>query len=512
MGERILPDFSFFIRSSGQDDCRSEEQGRTAAGADLFNYGVLEKCAGECRDVPLATQVQYVPAADRPAAPVLCEEQVVSAGGKLIRHGSRISEAAAADLVIFRAGLCRLDQLLHCFDWKNCSYRRLTEAQLDTVTMKVLGPVLGDWCSVDFLNRVGKLVRRHPRLEENTPSDRERIALSNGLLHLPTGEFTRQKGPAWPVTANLQAEYVELDSVVCPVFDRFLEDVTGGDTLLTERIWQAIGYLLVPDPKARALILFQGLSGTGKSVLCDLVEGCFFREDVSTADVTELTKPAALKNIVGKRLLVNGEMADAPLSPRVVKTLKGLTGGDLLHADHPDMRRQTIEFQNSAKVLLCTNYSLQVLHLDESLCSRIVVIPFKNKPTHCDCELKEKLAGERNEIVTKALQHYRQLAANDYLFSGDFFLDDVVEWPQQPEASVVQFLKEECRAVPDGWVSTDSLYSRFCELYGDICTIKMFSVLMNTACRRCGYRVEKERERPDGGANPLWGFRGIALR
>jgi len=64
----------------------------------------------------------------------------------------------------------------------------------------------------------------------------------------------------------------------CPVFDKFLHDISGGDPVLEMRIWEVMGYCLTPDLNAKKFFIFQGAHDSGKSLLCNLLSDFFQRQ------------------------------------------------------------------------------------------------------------------------------------------------------------------------------------------------------------------------------------------
>lgn len=64
----------------------------------------------------------------------------------------------------------------------------------------------------------------------------------------------------------------------CPRFEQYLQEISGGNECLIARFWEAIGYALVPDNRAKRFFLLQKMGDTGKSVLGSLL-GSFFDKD-----------------------------------------------------------------------------------------------------------------------------------------------------------------------------------------------------------------------------------------
>ena len=85
-----------------------------------------------------------------------------------------------------------------------------------------------------------------------------------------------------------------------------------------ERIWQAVGYLLVPDQHGKAIILLQGRKHSGKSVLVNVVKKCFDKDLVAALSVNEFGRRFATSSLYGKKLCVDADLSDERLSREAV--------------------------------------------------------------------------------------------------------------------------------------------------------------------------------------------------
>ena len=128
--------------------------------------------------------------------------------------------------------------------------------------------------------------------------------------------------PTILVTTHLRASFSRGERTDCPEFKRFLADVTLGNPVLQERIWQAVGYLLVPDQHGKAIILLQGRKHSGKSVLVNVVKRCFDDELVVALSVNEFDRRFATSSLYGKKLCVDADLSDERLDRTAVSVLK----------------------------------------------------------------------------------------------------------------------------------------------------------------------------------------------
>lgn len=80
----------------------------------------------------------------------------------------------------------------------------------------------------------------------------------------------------------------------CPVFDRFLWQVTHGNPQLLERFWMAIGYLFIYPARGKFFILMGYARDSGKSVLGNFIQRLYPKESVSNLRLSEMKGTFAL--------------------------------------------------------------------------------------------------------------------------------------------------------------------------------------------------------------------------
>lgn len=264
-----------------------------------------------------------------------------------------------------------------------------------------------------------------------TDSDRkiveDKIAFNDGYLDIPAMKIMPPDyGLFFMVYLNLNVKEIRND-VNTPVFDGFLDAITGGDISLQVRIMEMIGYCLSNDMNAKAFFLLQGVSNSGKSTLINLLSSFFADDLLAAVPLEEIGSQFATSELFGKALNINGELGAGSIKAQNARQLKVLTGNDLVSADVKYKSR--VRFRNTAKMVFATNNPLYLEVNDEALLERIIVIPFAfSIPIDVrNRNLVELLKAERRSIFWKAMVAYRGLVARNYKFSGNFQLNAVCQ-------------------------------------------------------------------------------------
>lgn len=380
------------------------------------------------------------------------------------------------------------------------------------VIMEVCRSAVEQCGSANFVDQIFKILKTEPKLFIRPDFNCNCVALDDCVLDLDRWERIVPT-PAILVTTHLRASFSRGERTDCPEFKRFLADVTLGNPVLQERIWQAVGYLLVPDQHGKAIILLQGRKHSGKSVLSNVVKNCFDDELVVALSVNEFDRRFATSSLYGKKLCVDADLSDERLDRTAVSVLKKLTGADSISGDVKF--GDYLQFENSAKFLYGSNHVVLLPNKDAAFYDRLIVIPFaRTVPSdERDFRLEEKLNAERDSIIIQALAAYRRLVKSNYRFAGDFPINAVTEDGEESIAdSVARFLREDCEIALGVWTPTGTLYAAFVRRFGNLCNDRYFSGLLFSIASSAGYPVSKDKGRTSPKANSVWGFANLKLK
>lgn len=297
-----------------------------------------------------------------------------------------------------------------------------------------------------------------------------------------------------------------------PVADRFFSEIANGDSDLATRIYEMIGYILIPDTTAKSFFLLQGAPHSGKSVLGRFIEEFFPKGCVTALDISRLSSQYLPKSLTISRLNLSMDLPDGLLPKRAVAMLKMLTGDDLVTLE--SKYKEAKPYRGQCKFLFSINGKLKVYGRDVAFLNRIVCIPFKNTvpPEKWDTQLKNKLQNERNAIMMKALFCYRKFVERNRIFSGNNKYLPEIEFRLSPNETISQFVEEKCDFVAGMCSYTEDLYSA----YLAFCTynsIKPVGSKSGFAQRLAGLfptQIDSSRWREDG--KNIRGFDGILLK
>jgi len=344
----------------------------------------------------------------------------------------------------------------------------------------------------------------------------ELLSFRNGVLDISTGEM-HAHSPEYRTFYRIEADYLpyaqRLDT---PQFDRYLAMVTGGDPVLTERLWQSIGYILSPDRRGKALFLLQGVSNSGKSALTDLLHALFSDGAAISLGFHDLYERFAASEMVGKWLCTSNDMPAGALKAKAVGVLKELSGNDLVSVDVKYKSRA--QFRCTSKLVMVTNHPLLLTTPDPAFTARIVTVPFRNSvpKEQWDIALLSKLLSERDGIATKAMAAYGRLRMNNYIFPGEYGINAITdrgncggEFADVP-AMICEFVRSSYERCPGSAVFIEEAYGIFIQT-GCSVPLNSFSHHFAKYAEQL-FGAVKKRKRGTGMINAQHCVIGIRLR
>lgn len=392
---------------------------------------------------------------------------------------------------------------------ENGVYHYLPDSELKSYVFYVLRDALQANGHPRLLTNVAELLTSNPDLRVPITTDSpERLYFSNGVLEVPQN-ILRPVGPHDFFTSYIAVDYPTGEIPGCPVFEKFLRDVSGGDELIVRTIWEMTGYLLVPGNEAKAFFVLQGVGNSGKSVLGNLISGLFSPDAVSYLDIFRLGGRFDVSALKRVRVNISMDLANGRINRQAISVIKSITGGDGVPME---AKFRNVEFdQVSCKLLFGSNHLLALAEQDEAFLARLVAIPFRYAvpEDRQDKNLLQKLESERPAIVLRALAAYRELAARNFRFLMGS--EGAVCGYSKSHEDLERFVDECCIFDSAAKTSTKDLHLAFygfCERHGlpFIQDAAAFSQRLN---RLCSGRAVNKRMRIKG--ESVNGYLGLSL-
>ncbi len=271
--------------------------------------------------------------------------------------------------------------------------------------------------------------------------DENIINFTNGLLDLRTFKMLPHD-PRILSTIQLPCEWKGVPDKT-PVFDGFINTLTGGDKEVQKLLLEFIGAIFsnIHGGRLKKALFMVGPGDSGKSVLKSLVERILGKGNYAAIDLQELEARFGTANIYGKRLAGSSDMSFMTVGE--LKAFKQCTGGDFVFAEYKG--QNGFEFRYQGLLWFCMN-RLPKFGGDDGdwVYDRIIQISCNNAIplSKQDKFLIDKLYAEREGIVYKAVKAFKGVMDNGCIFSEPVSVRDARKQYQSENNTVIAFFKE----------------------------------------------------------------------
>ena len=336
------------------------------------------------------------------------------------------------------------------------------------------------------------------------------VVLKNGIFNVRTQELSNHTSKQM-FTYKINAKYTENKHT--PIFDSFLEEITGGNKILIERMWHLIAYLCMHSISAKAFFILGTAPNSGKSVFGKFIEELFETNFVSSISLNDMNKDFSLGQIVGKAVNISMDLPSSKLNSAAISKLKMLTGDDLITINEKYVPQY--RYYNRAKFLFASNHPISITEQDDAFWNRLVYFPFNNSISieNQDKQLLDKLLSEKDIVVSRALRKAKKFIANNYVFQTTPEIEDTMAtWKGEKNYSIDNFLRDYCEineSYEGEWCAElYETYEKYCQNYNKKSVSKEFFRKFLEEQR--GLKYAKFRK-SGVSENPRYGFRGITL-
>jgi putative DNA primase/helicase len=311
--------------------------------------------------------------------------------------------------------------------------------------------------TVGAVERLAKADRRHAADHEMWDADPWLLNTPAGVVDLRTGELRDHS--ATDYMTKITAAAPEGD---CPLWWRFLDRITNGDSELQRFLQRIAGYCLTGSTKAHAMFFGFGTGANGKGTLINTLSA-IMGEYATTATMESFTvsrgerHPTDLAMLRGARFVTAQETEEG--RGWAESRIKALTGGDPISARF--MRQDFFTFVPTFKLFIMGNHKPALRNVDEAIRRRMHLIPFvvKIDAAERDQDLPEKLKPEWPGILNWAIDGClewlsRGLAPPDAVLTAT---EDYLE----AEDTLATWIGEQCRTGVYGFTETKLLFANW---------------------------------------------------
>jgi putative DNA primase/helicase len=285
----------------------------------------------------------------------------------------------------------------------------------------------------------------------------------NGTVNLRTGELYPHRREDF-ITKLAPERYDP--QARDQMWEKVLNDATGGNIELQELMQRAFGYATTGDTGEEVLFLIHGPAATSKSTIIDAIKATL-GDYALTADFETFVKRRDvggprndIARLAGSRLVVSIEVDEGKqLAEGLVKMI---TGGDTIAARK--LYKESFEFKPAFKLVLVANHPPKVDPDDDAMWRRIYVIPMDHQvPKHLrDPKVKAHLRDP--SLAGPAILQWLLKGCLDWQHDGlkiPAVVQQATDEYRASQDSFGDFISDRCVLAPDAWVSSEELHEDY---------------------------------------------------
>ena len=236
------------------------------------------------------------------------------------------------------------------------------------------------------------------------------LNVANGTVRLRTGEVQEHRREDY-LTRIAPVEYSA--GTACPMWEKFIGEITGGDAQLAHYLQVMVGYMLSGSTQEQCVFFLYGDGANGKSTFLDTLAAMLGDYAMNAQAETLMEKNRSqggarsdIARLKGARLVTTSETDEGVFLNESL--IKQLTGGDAITARF--LYGKEFEFRPEFKIVMATNHKPRIRGTDTGIWRRIRLVPFTQAipEEKQDKRLPEKLLAELPGILNWALEGCRQ--------------------------------------------------------------------------------------------------------
>ena len=269
------------------------------------------------------------------------------------------------------------------------------------------------------------------------------LNFQNGILNLD--DFSMQEHSTdFGFTYVIPYDYESGDE--CPLFDKFMDDVTIKDLALQKVLLEYMGYCISgTDPKlVQMCAILHGGGGNGKSVLLDVLRNLVGPANCSAVGMKNIAKDTGRFPMMGRAINISDE---TPTNGFLESSdFKAVVSGDTLEVRR--LYHNPMEWKCTTKLVFACNELPHIGDFSDGLFRRLLIIPFKARFSrelgNLDPMILDKLMEERSGILNKILRAFVAFRDGGYRFTEAEAVSDAKDEYEETGDNVLQFTNEMC--------------------------------------------------------------------
>lgn len=233
-------------------------------------------------------------------------------------------------------------------------------------------------------------------------ADPDLLNTPGGVVDLKSGKLKQARPDMYMSKSTNVTPNIEME---CPLWDKFLDEVTQGDDSLKEYLQVLAGYAATGHTGEHLMPFFHGVGSNGKSVFLETISW-ILGDYATTTPVETLTasdrekNTADLADLAGVRMVTAQETEAGKFWDE--QRVKLLTGGDLIKARF--LHANFFTFKPQFTIIVAGNHEPRLKSAGPAMRRRIKLVPWRFVARQRDVSLPMRLRAEAPAILDWIVQ------------------------------------------------------------------------------------------------------------
>jgi len=265
------------------------------------------------------------------------------------------------------------------------------------------------------------------------------IVYQNGILDLDEMKFYGHE-PAYLCVNIMPYEY--RNTVTCPQWSSFLNEVFEGDQQRINLLQEYMGYCLVRSYSFHKALMMIGLRRSGKGTIGRIIRKLVGAHNYSAAGLEDLANDATLDALRTKTVAFDGDAHDVSPGSRgqVLTRFKKITGNDAIQFGRK--YKSSMDTTLPTRFIIAANNMLNFSDDSGAMTGRLCILPFNlSWQGREDLSLGDRLETEIQGIANWAIEGLVRLRSNGRFTEPDISMEEI-EQLTESYSPLLAFAKE----------------------------------------------------------------------
>ncbi len=361
---------------------------------------------------------------------------------------------------------CKQTQQVYVYNQKTGIFIPVDEIEISKLVDEYIDSGMSalDWSDTNMSVIMKYIKTKAPYYE--TMGRPGRIVFNNGTFHLKDMKLHKHS-PKDRAISRLPVDYDP--DATCPIFEQFVAQMADGNSNLEKTLFEISSYVAMGSRRASKLAILVSVGGSGKSVYLrtlELLVGKAYTSNLSISEINNPTRAFDRCALLESRLNIVHELGEKEtLNSIFSANVKKIVSGEEISCEKKFGARISFVPRISMIVIASNHCPIFERIPSESIRRRFIILNITRTFSFAeqDPDLFEKIKTELAGIFNKALEYYRILEEDNFVFASEEESRQFIDQQIIETFPMYQFVTKHVVAKPGHKLSNTLLRQKYTE-------------------------------------------------